>query len=1020
MTKIRAMSFTRNSLTTAVMLALYAGLSTGQVHAQQEAAPEIEEVMVIGSQIRGARITESLPVSVVGAEEIAATAALSGDTLFRSIPEAGDITFNGTYLSGGNSNAARGDVSTVSLRGLAQGNTLLLLNGRRTVEHPTAQTDNETPVFGYNVNALPVAGLQRVEILKDGAAALYGSDAVAGVVNNVLRDDVTGTEVTLQYGSAESDEWSANLLTGVDFAQGRGNISFFAGVTNKGSLSADAFGFTRLANKESLVEGTPFAGNPAFDNRGQGGGWFAGTVMNPATGLPYSGGVRANGALITDAGGNFVTQPNSPAFPACTYDLGEGVCLSGGNLSPNSRRDMRTERDPNFDILPDATRYNAFTFLNYDINDRVSFFGELGYYTATSEGLSGPPGPFGNWVAVPAQNYYNPFGPVGSPNRLPGLNIPDEGLPVRVLTYPFVDFGPRRQWVDNDQIRILGGLRGETTNWSWESALLYNEANVKDQMDHGQYSLLADTLARTTPDAYNVFGGGDVNDWGSPFPPSNNSRAAIDPWSIVAVRENNTALTLWDLKVSRADIFSLPAGDVGMAGGIEFRRHEYSDDRDSRQDTSMPWTNALGVLWESDLIGHSPSRDVDGKRNVFSSFIEFAVPVVEESMNIPLMRSFDVQLAARYEDYSDVGSITKPKVAMAWDVMDGVRLRGSWSEGFKAPNLDVVNQQTLDRLLGRRDNYRCEAELRAGRINSFAKCTENYGVQSKKAGNPNLLPEESESLNYGIVFEPQFLPVDWGSFIFTVDRWSIEQTGIVNALDDQVLLDLDYLYRLQGSSNPVVIRYAPTPAEVAAYAGTGLDPVGRVEYTNAIFENLVPLEVAGIDFGFVYDGDLGDMGNVRMNWTSTKLTKFFQSPDSTRALLADAISSGVLNEQVTVLGAADLIRQNGNPEWKSTMSLTWSLGAMQVGYQGQYVGEVEQPGTRDADNNPWIVDSLLTHNLYGQYTFDDWGFGTSTVRVGARNLTDKEPPLAVGAFGYLGNIHSPNGRYLYASLTHSF
>ena len=239
-------------MVSAVMLSMYSGMFASSAIAQQE-APQIEEVMVVGSQIRGARITDSLPVSVVGQEEIAATAALSGDTLFRSIPEAGDITFNGTYLSNVNSNAARGDVSTVSLRGLAQGNTLLLLNGRRTVEHPTSQTDNETPVFGYNVNALPVAGLQRVEILKEGAAALYGSDAVAGVVNNVLRGDFTGTEVSLQYGSAESDEWSANLLTGFDFAQGRGNVSFFAGVTDKENLRADAFGFTSIADKRPLV-----------------------------------------------------------------------------------------------------------------------------------------------------------------------------------------------------------------------------------------------------------------------------------------------------------------------------------------------------------------------------------------------------------------------------------------------------------------------------------------------------------------------------------------------------------------------------------------------------------------------------------------------------------------------------------------------------------------------------------------------------------------------------------------------
>jgi len=102
------------------------------------------------------------------------------------------------------------------------------------------------------------------------------------------------------------------------------------------------------------------------------------------------------------------------------------------------------------------------------------------------------------------------------------------------------------------------------------------------------------------------------------------------------------------------------------------------------------------------------------------------------------------------------------------------------------------------------------------------------------------------------------------------------------------------------------------------------------------------------------------------------------------------------------------------------VSATWSLGDWQVGYQGLYIGDVEQPRTVDANNNPWIVDSLTTHNLYGQYQINDWGLGSSTIRVGARNITDQEPPLAVGNFGYLGNIHSPIGRYVYTSLTHSF
>jgi outer membrane receptor for ferrienterochelin and colicin len=168
-------TFRATHLKQAIALAVGTGLISLQGYAQDSNSSDgemVEEIVVLGSQIRGARTTGALPVSVVGRDEIASAAALSGDDLFRTLPEAGDITFNGTYLGGTNSNAARGDVSTVSLRGLAQGNTLLLLNGRRSVVHPTSQTDNGTPVFGYNVNAIPVAGIERVEILKDGAAAL--------------------------------------------------------------------------------------------------------------------------------------------------------------------------------------------------------------------------------------------------------------------------------------------------------------------------------------------------------------------------------------------------------------------------------------------------------------------------------------------------------------------------------------------------------------------------------------------------------------------------------------------------------------------------------------------------------------------------------------------------------------------------------------------------------------------------------------------------------------------------------
>jgi len=164
----------------------------------------VEEVVVVGTQIKGADIAGSLPVSVLNEDDIAATGAVSGDELLRSIPQMGFVGFNESVTTG--VNAARGDVNSINLRGLGTGNTLTLINGRRMVLHPGTQTENRIPVVTTNSNTLPIAGLSRVEVLRDGAAALYGTDAVAGVVNYVLRDDFEGTELSVRYGA--SCEWS--------------------------------------------------------------------------------------------------------------------------------------------------------------------------------------------------------------------------------------------------------------------------------------------------------------------------------------------------------------------------------------------------------------------------------------------------------------------------------------------------------------------------------------------------------------------------------------------------------------------------------------------------------------------------------------------------------------------------------------------------------------------------------------------------------------------------------------------
>ena len=194
----------------ALRLILTAACCSAPALAQQSAPnaaareEDLQEIVVVGSNIRRAEITGILPVTVIEADDIDATGARSGDDLMRSIPQAGDVAFNEGRDAGG-INDARGDTASINLRALGTGNTLILLNGRRMVLHPGTQSENLVPVQSVNTNAIPVTGVRRIEVLRDGAAAIYGTDAVAGVINTVLKSNFDGLTVQAEYGeTAES------------------------------------------------------------------------------------------------------------------------------------------------------------------------------------------------------------------------------------------------------------------------------------------------------------------------------------------------------------------------------------------------------------------------------------------------------------------------------------------------------------------------------------------------------------------------------------------------------------------------------------------------------------------------------------------------------------------------------------------------------------------------------------------------------------------------------------------------
>jgi iron complex outermembrane receptor protein len=987
--------------------------ATAATAAEPEAAPEI---IVVGSQIRG-KVTQALPVTVLDADQIDATGALSGDELFRSIPQVGDVTFNPSN-NPQTSNAARGDVNSINLRNLGVGNTLVLLNGRRLVTHPTSQAgEGNVPVLGYNSNSIPVGNIQRLEVLRDGAAAIYGADAVAGVVNTVLKTNFDGVSIDARVGGAESTSRTEMQLTsnlGRNFGGGAGNVSLFLDYTYRSAQLAEDQPYTATNDLRSFFADDPaFAGNLNADGRATQSPWANLAVVNgPGT-------IRRGTTALTSSAGAFHTQ--SVLNPGCLVTISADACYgSGTRATATTLREERFDNAVGTTVTPEVSRFNSFLTGHYDVSDAVTLYGEAGYYRATTHAVQ-PPTINLNAIVIPASNYWNPFGPtvfasgLANPNRISGLtNVPAAGLPVRLTTYRFVDTGPQFVDVTNEQLRLLGGARGKIGSFDFDTAVLYSEARALDRSDAVNMTKLQQSLALSTPDAYNPFSGGcaatpNIGDC------SPSTQTAIDSILFKLDRRTKTTLALADFKVSRADLFTLPGGDLGFAFGVEGRRETQSDTRDDNLNGTIPFVDAVtGAVSVSNVAAVSPTPSTSGARTVVSAFGELAIPLVSPEMNIPLVSRFDVQAAGRYEHYSDFGSVFKPKVAAAWDVIDGLRLRGSYSMGFRAPNLEQTKTVQYSRLGSNTDFYRCEADLRAGRITSFNACNRGVSYSIFVSGNPDLKPENSTNWTVGTVLQPRFIPAELGRVTLTVDFWSIKQTGIVGQFGPQNALVLDYLLRQQGSSNPNVIRAAPNADDTPLFTGTGLAPAGIVTTIQDQFVNLLPQTVQGIDMALIYQLHDTGIGDFDLDINVAKLTKFTRQVPPGIQTLFDARAAGTINVATPLTDTSDLIKTRSRPEWRATASLTWSLEQFQVGGFVNFISAVNDTSFLDATGTPYVVDGQTTFNLYAQYRIKSGGLKGTRFRIGARNLFNAQPPLS--GDGYLGALYNPYGRYLYATI----
>lgn len=985
--------------------------------ADELTGPVPEEIIVTGTRIQGAQINEILPVTVLDEQAIENTGAASGDELFRSIPQTGTVAFN--EQNSDTVNSARGDVGSVNLRDLGTGNTLLLINGRRMTLHPGFQTELLVPVVSSDTNEIAPGSVRRLEVLRDGASAIYGADAVAGVVNTVLRGNRTGGFIEGDYRLYDGTSMYGYQLSagyGFDFAGGRGNFTAYGSYFYESGMPASDRDYSSDDNRLRLVEGTAFEGDASFNNR---------NTFGPFGQFDIQGSSPASRTPIGDD--DFYLQPST--FPGCAFDFGDGICARAGT-TPTAA--VRYNTIFGNDLFSEKNRYNLQTLLNYELTDDIEVYFEGSYYRSenrrsidASAILSAVP------LGISRNAYYNPFGPAlrdGQPNpeRLAGTTIPASGVDVIMERYRFVDAGNRDVTVDKDTYRLVGGLRGNFGAWDFDTGFLYSEAESLDlARNRVSLTLLQQQINLTTPDAYNPFNGGCLDDPGegdcTPNPAS-----SIDPFRIDVFRKGGTSLALADFKVSRSDLLELPGGDLGVAAGVEWRRETFYDDRDPRLDGTITFTDSVtGEFNGSDVAGTSQSPDTDGSRNVYSAYAEAFVPVIGRDMDIPLVEELNFQIAGRMEHFTDIDeTAVVPRIAGAWTTVPGITLRGAWSRGFRAPNLVQVNDGGTTRSNTRDDFVVCQAQVQKGIIDSLGGCP-GAGVISFRAGTENLVPEDSTSINLGVVLEPDFLP----GLTLTVDYWRVKQTGLVGTFGDDNAIALDFLRRLNGDTNPNVVRLTPTAEDIALFDGTGLEPAGKIDFVIDDYLNLDSRTSKGLDFGLYYQVPEFGLGDFRLSLNAARLLGFEQVAGPDGQELIQAVADGVLPLDVTVGGLGELLELDGRPKWRATGAINWESGPVDVGLFGQYVGKFYDTSvvrdvlvdSDDPRDNYYPVSDWFTMNLSVAYTIEnDTALDGTRLRFAINNLFDKDPPLADETYGFYSDLHSARGRVFHVELRKTF
>lgn len=718
---------------------------------------KLDEYKVLGSRIRRTETEGPSPVSTYDREYIRATGAMTladflnylpqtyngigagrGSTPNELNPEFGQRTETTTPLfdfTMGSSAAPPGQtgVSGVSLRGLGAGSTLVLVDGRRAMQSGSGNRSTDTRQGFVDLNTIPLGMVDHVEVITDGASAVYGADAVAGVINIVLKKDWNGTELTGIYKGAfhgGGREREVTLVSGFSKGKLRGTVS--VDYYDRSDLKASQRSFSKNQNHTGIIAAYTAAGAPIY-GRDLRLNWDYPGVVQARTG-------NLNG--ITEAGGNQTRFAviNSGIVGTPTLNNFTAVGPSSLGSASTIRRGNTAEF---LDIIPESERLGFAGNFTYTINPAVEIYGNAAYNNTkgkfeTQPGVttaSASTG-FGNFATiVPAA--YNPF---------------NQDILVGMVHY---EFGSVWQKTETDAYSALLGARGKIgKTWEWDSAVRYQEQEFW-QLTRS-FNAAAITAALANPDASQR-----LNPFIDARAAGITQAAIYEKMAIYPRRDSSAEGWYWDFSAN-GDLFEIWGGPVRAAIGASYDKRENSE-------TTVNYSVAVTPVATTSTAG--------GSEKSTALFGELAIPLVGKQNKIPGVTRLDVSLAGRYEDHGRAGDTTVPEYGFSWVPVQPILLRASFSEGYRPPALT---------------EYEVPVSISTGNTLQDPKRNppSTSGITVSRGSNQNATAETSKTSTYGIIIEPPFLK----GLNFQVNYYLTVQKNVLQSLSAQTIVNNESLF----------------------------------------------------------------------------------------------------------------------------------------------------------------------------------------------------------------------------------